>query len=156
MTDHPERKKAKCLCIDIETSRQDRLGNKGNRRISARHRRGDAHFRQIAEFRAKLNNITQGAAFVLGIIFCFRSTGLGGFSRSGPASIALGRYPGTIADGFSAKSLHRLVKDYKLCTTTRNDPVRDAELAYELFLDQARLATAVGACRTKCFACIIC
>jgi ATP-dependent DNA helicase RecQ len=28
------------------------------------------------------------------------------------------------------------VKDYKLCTTTRNDPVRDAELAYELFLDQ--------------------
>jgi ATP-dependent DNA helicase RecQ len=29
-----------------------------------------------------------------------------------------------------------LVKDYKLCTTYKNDPVRDAELAYTLFLDQ--------------------
>lgn len=38
---------------------------------------------------------------------------------------------------FPQNTYHRLVKDYKLCTTTRNDPVRDAELAYELFLDQA-------------------
>ncbi|WP_374089589.1 RecQ family ATP-dependent DNA helicase [Methylomicrobium lacus] len=38
---------------------------------------------------------------------------------------------------FPQNPYHRLVKDYKLCTTTRNDPVRDAELAYELFLDQA-------------------
>ena len=37
---------------------------------------------------------------------------------------------------FPQNPYHRLVKDYKLCTTTRNDPVRDAELAYELFLDQ--------------------
>lgn len=38
---------------------------------------------------------------------------------------------------FPQNPYHRLVKDYKLCTTTRNDPVRDAELAYALFLDQS-------------------
>lgn len=41
---------------------------------------------------------------------------------------------------FPQNPYHRLVKDYKLSTTPRNDLVRDAELAYELFLDQADVA----------------
>ena len=31
---------------------------------------------------------------------------------------------------FPQNPYHRLVKDYKLCTTTRNDPVRDAECVF--------------------------
>ena len=37
----------------------------------------------------------------------------------------------------SAEPVSPLGEGPKLCTTTRNDPVRDAELAYALFLDQS-------------------
>ena len=39
---------------------------------------------------------------------------------------------------FPQNPYHRLVKGYKLCTTSRNDSVRDAELAHALFLDQCQ------------------
>ncbi|MEC4749423.1 RecQ family ATP-dependent DNA helicase [Methylomicrobium sp. Wu6] len=87
----------------------------------------------------QLDQVTEGAAFVLGHnIVAFDQPAL---SLLHP-DLALHRLP--LVDtlelspvAFPQNPYHRLVKDYKLCTTTRNDPVRDAELSYELFLDQA-------------------
>ena len=87
---------------------------------------------------SRVDHMTQGAAFVLGHnIVAFDQPAL---EMLYPA-LALHRLP--LVDtlelspvAFPQNPYHRLVKDYKLCTTTKNDPVRDAELAYELFLDQ--------------------
>ncbi|MDR0672691.1 MAG: RecQ family ATP-dependent DNA helicase, partial [Zoogloeaceae bacterium] len=87
---------------------------------------------------AKLDALTDGAAFVLGHnITAFDQPVL----KKLYPDLALHRLP--LVDtlelspiAFPRNPYHRLVKDYKLCTITRNDPVRDAELAYTLFLDQ--------------------
>lgn len=87
----------------------------------------------------RLDAITEGAAFVLGHnIVAFDQPALAALHPG----LALHRLP--LVDtlelspvAFPQNPYHRLVKDYKLCTTTRNDPVRDAELAYALFLDQS-------------------
>ena len=94
---------------------------------------------KTADLTRQLDQVTEGAAFVLGHnIIAFDQPAL---SLLHP-HLALHRLP--LVDtlelspvAFPQNPYHRLVKDYKLCTTTRNDPVRDAELAYELFLDQA-------------------
>ncbi|MGY6277434.1 RecQ family ATP-dependent DNA helicase [Methylomonas sp. MgM2] len=135
----PDRNRAKCLCIDIETARQDRLRLK---EIGAYRPDTDARLRlagKAANLVSELNRITDGAAFVLGHnVIAFDQPAL---SLLHP-DLALHRLP--MIDtlelspvAFPQNPYHRLVKDYKLCTTTRNDPVREAELAYELFLDQA-------------------
>ncbi|MDR1349385.1 MAG: RecQ family ATP-dependent DNA helicase [Zoogloeaceae bacterium] len=87
---------------------------------------------------ARLDELTAGAAFVLGHnLIAFDQPAL---AKLYPG-LALHRLP--LIDtlelspiAFPQNPYHRLVKDYKLCATTRNDPVRDAELAYELFIDQ--------------------
>ena len=93
---------------------------------------------KAADLVRRVDQLTEGAAFVLG-------HNVVAFDQ--PALALL--YPGLALHGlplmdtlelspvaFPQNPYHRLVKDYKLCTTTKNDPVRDAELAYELFLDQ--------------------
>jgi ATP-dependent DNA helicase RecQ len=88
---------------------------------------------------SRLDALTEDAAFVLGHnVVAFDQPAL---ARLYPG-LALHRLP--LVDtlelspvAFPQNPYHRLVKDYKLCTTTRNDPVRDAELAYALFLDQS-------------------
>ena len=93
---------------------------------------------KAADFVDRLDQLTQGAAFVLGHnVVAFDQPALALLHPN----LALHRLP--LVDtlelspvAFPQNPYHRLVKDYKLCTTTRNDPVRDAELAYELFLDQ--------------------
>ena len=138
MTDHPERKKAKCLCIDIETSRQDSLVI---REIGVFRPDTGEEMRisgKSPDLRAKLDKISEGAAFVLGHnIIAFDQPALAILHPD----LALHRLP--LVDtlelsplAFPQNPYHHLVKDYKLCSTTRNNPVRDAELAYELFLDQ--------------------
>ena len=135
----PEKLRAKCLCIDIETTRQDRLKLK---EIGTFRPDTDVRLRlngKATDLVSKLNEATEGAAFVLGHnVIAFDQPAL---SLLHP-DLALHRLP--MIDtlelspvAFPQNPYHRLVKDYKLCTTTRNDPVRDAELAYELFLDQA-------------------
>jgi ATP-dependent DNA helicase RecQ len=134
-----ERLKARCLCIDIETSRQDKLKL---REIGAY--RPDTEVRLRISGKAKyldrqLDQVTEGAAFVLGHnVIAFDQPALSVLHPD----LVLHRLP--LVDtlelspvAFPQNPYHRLVKDYKLCTTTRNDPVRDAELAYELFLDQS-------------------
>lgn len=86
----------------------------------------------------QLDALTEGAAFVLGHnVVAFDQPALAALHPE----LALHQLP--LIDtlelspvAFPQNPYHRLVKDYKLCTTTRNDPVRDAELAYELFVDQ--------------------
>jgi ATP-dependent DNA helicase RecQ len=134
----PEKLRAKCLCIDIETSRQDRMIL---RELGLFRPDTDARARisgKALDLVSRVDQMTQGAAFVLGHnIVAFDQPAL---EMLYPA-LALHRLP--LVDtlelspvAFPQNPYHRLVKDYKLCTTTKNDPVRDAELAYELFLDQ--------------------
>ncbi|MBV2234422.1 MAG: RecQ family ATP-dependent DNA helicase [Sterolibacterium sp.] len=129
---------ARCLCLDIETTRQDQTVLK---EIGAY--RPDSEAREQIPGKAKnlvarLDELTQGAAFVLGHnVIAFDQPILATLHPQ----LALHRLP--LVDtlelsplAFPQNPYHRLVKDYKLCTTTRNDPVRDAELAYALFVDQ--------------------
>ena len=138
MADKPEKARAKCLCLDIETSRQDRMilrelglfrpDTEARGRISGK----------ASDLVSRVDQLTQGAAFVLGHnVVAFDQPALAMLHPD----LALHRLP--LVDtlelspvAFPQNPYHRLVKDYKLCTTTKNDPVRDAELAYELFLDQ--------------------
>ena len=130
--------RAKCLCIDIETARQDQTIL---REIGAYRPDTDARTKlsgKAKDLVQRLDAITEGAAFVLGHnVVAFDQPAL----KMLHPGLALHRLP--LVDtlelspvAFPQNPYHRLVKDYKLCTTTRNDPVRDAELAYELFLDQ--------------------
>lgn len=140
MTETPEGVKARCVCIDIETARQDRTIL---REIGVFRPDTEARARlsgKAADLVARLDELTQGAAFVLGHnIIAFDQPALAVLQPD----LALHRLP--MVDtleispvAFPQNPYHRLVKDYKLCTTTRNDPVRDAELAYALFRDQAQ------------------
>lgn len=138
MVGHADALRARCLCLDIETARQERnalreLGvfrpDQGVRlRISASAR----------DLVSRLDAVTEGAAFVLGHnIIAFDQPILAQLHPE----LALHRLPllDTLAlspVAFPQNPYHRLVKDYKLCSTTRNDPAQDAELAYALFLDQ--------------------
>jgi ATP-dependent DNA helicase RecQ len=139
MAQEPEKIRAKCLCIDIETARQDSLKL---REIGAYRPDTDARLHikgNLTGLAQKLDQITQGAAFVLGHnVIAFDQPALSVLHPN----LALHQLP--LVDtlelspvAFPQNPYHRLVKDYKLYTTTRNNPVRDAELAYELFLDQA-------------------
>ena len=131
--------RARCLCLDIETSRQDRLAL---REIGVFRPDLDARLRLSAkapDFVRRLDGLTEGAAFVLGHnVIAFDQPALAALHPG----LLLHRLP--LIDtlelspvAFPQNPYHRLVKDYKLCTTTRNDPVRDAELAYALFVDQS-------------------
>lgn len=127
-----------CLCIDVGTSPHDRLDL---RDVGAfRPDRGERRLlkKSAAGFAAQLDLLAQDAGFVLGHnVARFDQPVL---AHLYPA-LALHRLPrvdtldlSPIA--FPQNPYHRLVKDYKLCTTSRNDSVRDAEIAHELFLDQ--------------------
>ncbi len=133
-----EKARASCLCLDIETARQD---STILREVGAF--RPDTEVRARIQGNAKdlvsqLNALTQGASFVLGHnVVAFDQPAL----KLLHPDLALHKLP--LVDtlelspvAFPQNPYHRLVKDYKLCTTTRNNPVRDAELAYDLFLDQ--------------------
>ncbi|MDR2450657.1 MAG: RecQ family ATP-dependent DNA helicase [Candidatus Accumulibacter sp.] len=138
MTEPPEPQKARCLCLDIETARRD---STVLREVGAYRPDLDARLKisgKARDFAAQLDALTHGAAFVLGHnIVAFDQPVL---EKLCP-DLTLHRLP--LIDtlelspiAFPQNPYHRLVKDYKLCATTRNDPARDAELAYTLFLDQ--------------------
>ncbi len=138
MIEAQEKQRARCLCLDIETARQDRTIL---REVGAFRPDTGARARisgKAGGLVSQLDELTQGAAFVLGHnVIAFDQPVLAVLHPD----LALLRLP--LVDtlelspvAFPQNPYHRLVKDYKLCTTTRNDPVRDAELAYALFLDQ--------------------
>lgn len=138
MAEAPEKAKARYLCIDIETARQDRTIL---REIGAYRPDLDARARipgKADDLVPRLDDLTRGAAFVLDHnVVAFDQPALATIHRD----LALHRLP--VVDtlelspiAFVENPCHRLVKDYKLSTTTRNNPIRDAELAYEQFLDE--------------------
>ncbi|NMG42507.1 RecQ family ATP-dependent DNA helicase [Aromatoleum toluvorans] len=135
----PAAPRARCLCLDIETARQDRMVL---RELGVFRPDLDERLRlsgKDSKLAPRLDALTEGAAFVLGHnVVAFDQPALAALHPE----LALHRLP--LIDtlelspvAFPQNPYHRLVKDYKLCTTTRNDPVRDAELAYELFVDQS-------------------
>jgi ATP-dependent DNA helicase RecQ len=139
MAGPPTALRARCLCLDIETARKDSLAL---RELGVYRPDLDARLRltgKAPDLLRRLDAITEGAAFVLGHnIVAFDQPALATLHPG----LALHSLP--LVDtlelspvAFPRNPYHRLVKDYKLCTTTRNDPVRDAELAYALFLDQS-------------------
>ncbi|NMG72615.1 RecQ family ATP-dependent DNA helicase [Parazoarcus communis] len=138
MADPLSAPRARCLCLDIETARHDRLAL---RELGVFRPDLDARLRlsgKARDLQQQLDRLTEGAAFVLGHnVTAFDQPALATLHPG----LALHRLP--LIDtlelspiAFPQNPYHHLVKDYKLCTTTRNDPVRDAELAYTLFLDQ--------------------
>ncbi|MFT3717963.1 RecQ family ATP-dependent DNA helicase [Pseudorhodoferax sp.] len=129
---------SRCLCLDIETRRDDRtaLQEIGAYRPDQGRR---LHLSgQAPDLAARLDALTAGAAYLLGHnIAVFDQPVL----RVLHPALALHRLP--LVDtlelspiAFPQNPYHRLVKDYKLCTLARNDPVRDAELAHALFGEQ--------------------
>ena len=140
MIDAADKTRIKCLCLDIETSRQNRMML---RELGAFRPDTQAWLRlsgKAPDLAARLDQLTHGAAFVLGHnVVAFDQPALAMLYPN----LALHQLP--LVDtlelsplAFPQNPYHRLVKDYKLCSTTKNDPVRDAELAYELFLDQSK------------------
>lgn len=138
MDDNREIIRAKCLCLDIETSRQDRLKL---REIGVYRPDTGVRLRlssKLPDLVPKLNQVSEGATFLLGHnIVAFDQPALALLHPD----LTLHQLP--MVDtlelspiAFPQNPYHRLVKDYKLYTTVKNNPVRDAELAYELFLDQ--------------------
>lgn len=95
-------------------------------------RRIAGHARHLV---AQVDALTQGAAFILGHnIVAFDQPALFALHPD----LALHRLP--LIDtlelspiAFPRNPYHKLVKDDRRCTTSRNDPVRDAELAYPRF-----------------------
>ncbi len=129
-----------CLCIDVGTAPHDRLDLRdvGAFRPDLEQRlllkQGTPHFAE------RLDHLTHGARFVLGHNYARFDQPV--LAHLFPA-LALHQLPqvDTLAlspIAFPQNPYHRLIKDYKLCTTSRNDSVRDAELAHELFLDQCQ------------------
>lgn len=127
-----------CLCLDVGTAPHERLEL---RDVGAFRPDSDARLllkKNTPDFAARLDHFTHGARFVLGhnyaqfdqpvLAHLYPALTLHGLPQVDTLELSPIAFP--------QNPYHRLVKDYKLCTTTRNDSVRDAELAYELFLDQ--------------------
>ncbi|MDR0673277.1 MAG: RecQ family ATP-dependent DNA helicase [Zoogloeaceae bacterium] len=130
----------KCLCLDIETARQDRtqLREVGAYRPDTGEKaRLSGKSKDLAR---TLDRLADGATFVLGHnVIAFDQPTL----QLLHPGLVMHRLP--LVDtlelsplAFPQNPYHRLVKDYKLCSTFRNDPVQDAELAYSLFQDQTQ------------------
>jgi ATP-dependent DNA helicase RecQ len=134
----PPVSKDKFLCIDIETSRNDQLAL-----LELGIYRPDTEIQEnisgkIKDLAQRLNHFTEGANLVLGHNIVRHDL-----------PVLQKRYPHlalhnlAIIDtlelspiAFPQNPYHRLVKDYKLFTTTRNNPANDAKLAYTLFTEQ--------------------
>jgi ATP-dependent DNA helicase RecQ len=130
----------RCVCIDIETPH---TGEPVVHKLAAF--RPDTGARVVvkgsfsaAELGGKLDELADGAAFVLGHNV-----------RRHDLPVLAQLYPGLALHGlpvvdslelsplaFPENPYHRLVKDYKLVSDARNDPLRDAELSLTLFLDE--------------------
>ncbi len=129
---------ARCLCLDIGTHPHDaqQLRDVGVFRPDLNLGRNLSP--KKADFQQQLDSLTDGAGFALG--HNTRQFDLPLLAHLHPA-LALLRLPqidtldlSPIA--FPQNPYHRLVKDYKLCSTSRNDSARDAQLAYLLLLEQ--------------------
>ncbi|HXM70542.1 MAG TPA: 3'-5' exonuclease, partial [Thermoanaerobaculia bacterium] len=134
---HEQQFLERCVALDLETSRDGRI-------LEIGAVQGERSFvwrggSPLAEALAGLDRFAAGTAFVLGhnllghdlpvLEDWCRKTG------ERPALLALPAIDTLVLSplAFPEIPYHRLVKDYKLVSDARNHPMRDAELALELF-----------------------
>lgn len=128
-----------CLCIDIETAANDVLDLykfaawRPDTLQSLYLASG-----QISASLRQIDELTDGAAFVLGHNVVRHDLPV--LSKLYP-SLKLNRLPAVDTlelspIAFPANPYHSLVKDYKLVRDSRNDPLKDAQLALRLWQDQ--------------------
>jgi ATP-dependent DNA helicase RecQ len=129
-----------CLCLDIETSleAETRILKVGAWRADTGMSKAFQGFFSAEEACAALDELAQGASFVLGHNIADHDLPV--LKKLYP-QLALHDLP--IIDtlwlsplAFPQNPYHSLVKDYKLLTDARNDPLRDAQLSFRLFCDQ--------------------
>ena len=146
----------RCICVDIETAANDVLDL---HKFAAW--RADTQEsvcltgNQIGSSLARIDGITEGAAFVLGHNVVRHD--LPCLARRYP-SLKLNRLPAVDTLelsplAFPANPYHRLVKDYKLVRDARNDPLRDAQLSLRLWRDQYAAFEALKASSPEELAC---
>lgn len=136
----PDPSQPPCLCLDIETARHDRLelrevGAWRSDTGAQLHLKGPA-----PPWGARLDALSAGAQALLGhnisafdrptLAALLPELALHGLPQIDTLTLSPIAYP--------QNPYHRLVKDYKLCSTSRNDPVRDAQLAWTLFQEQCQ------------------
>ncbi len=128
----------KCLCLDIETARDNSSDLRELGVFRPDLGRGERISGRDEQLASKLLAWSEGTDCLLGHnIAAFDIPAL----RSLWPDLALWHWP--VVDtlelsplAFPQNPYHHLVKDYKLCTTSRNNPVRDAALAFQLFEEQ--------------------
>lgn len=140
-----------CVCIDIETPH---TGEAVIHKLAAfRPDTGREAVLQgqfsSAQLQQQLDDLTEGAAFVLG--HNVRRHDLPVLGQLYPA-LQLLKLP--VVDtlelsplAFPENPYHRLVKDYKLVSDARNHPLHDAELSLALFQDERDALDALQASR---------
>jgi hypothetical protein len=107
MAERTDAPRARCLCLDIETARQDQTAL---RELGVFRPDLDARLRipgKARDLAARLDALTEDAAFVLGHnIVAFDQPALAQlYPMPGPASPAPGGYPRAVAGGLSAEPL---------------------------------------------------
>jgi len=135
----PHNFKPKCLCLDIETAVADVF--EIHKLATWRPDTGKSinlNGSNIAASTSQLDELTDGAAFVLGhnvrrhdlpvLLKLFPDLGL----HALPVVDTLELSP----VAFPQNPYHSLVKDYKLVRDSRSDPLKDAQLALKLWADQ--------------------
>lgn len=133
----------RCLCLDIGTTQGDALAL----RDIGLYRPDTGQSLRLAgnarDFVSRLDALTHGAQFVLG--HNITQFDLPALMHLYP-DLALHRLP--VVDtltlspiAFAENPYHHLLKDYRLCSTSRSDSVRDAELAHALLQDIAKALT---------------
>jgi ATP-dependent DNA helicase RecQ len=130
----------RCLCLDLETSREaetqvHKIG--AWRADSGQSVLFQGRFSD-AEVQARLDELAQGAGFLLGHNLAEHDLPI---LRQRYPDLALHALP--VIDtlwlsplAFPQNPYHSLVKDYKLIRDSRSDPLKDAQLSFRLFRDQ--------------------
>ena len=129
----------RCLCLDIETAANDTLELHKFAAWRPDTEQGlSLSGRQMSDVQAKIDALSEGAAFVLGHNIVRHDLPV--LAKLYP-DLTLNRLP-TVDTlelsplAFPANPYHSLVKDYKLVRDSRNDPLKDAQLAFRLWVDQ--------------------
>lgn len=131
----------RCLSLDIETAATDALELHKLAAWRPDTEQGlSLAGRQLAGAEGRIDALTDNAAFVLGHNVVRHD--LPALARLYP-NLKLNRLPAVDTLelsplAFPANPYHSLVKDYKLVRDSRNDPLKDAQLAFKLWSDQRR------------------
>ncbi len=136
----------RALCIDLETSKNNALQVW---KLGAWRADTDqsvlADKVDFGQLRPRLDALADGAAFLLG-----HNIKLHDLPVLKTLAPELALHALKVVDtlelspiAFPANPYHRLVKDYKLVKETRNDPLQDAKLSLELWMDQYEALSAL-------------